>query len=547
MGNIAYDSLNDNDGILFGPEWNDQIKNNGTSALEFYGDDSVYVKGDTISLNFIEDLSVEAYFKFPDYNYITNNTFASPFGLDPNIIHVYNDIYAVAYRSQAAKGYVRTVNISSKNGSIIKNIYNDNIEFEGTSAYWPKLCHVSDNIYIVAYANAENNPKYVFLQTLRIANNGTTGPLLGNYSFGAHQVYDPEIIKICDNLTALIYRSATDTGMIETINITNNYQTFSNDPVNGIYEFENNKCFEPDVVHVSGNIYAIAYGNKSGDGILKTVSITPEGVIHKPFINSFIFDSTNGTHDPDIKLVSNNTFVITYSDDKGRGHLATVEIKDNGTITQKVNDTLVYEDALCKFPKIISMVDDYFVVAFEGKKQDGWIVVCKIDDNGLIDDKLLSKFKFNVPWPLQGNTPDIIKISDNIYANVFNVGAHGGTAQEGFLRTFSLADALDSYISPINRGIIYKQDTWGIYVNKTHVVATIGTDVFSAPYVLDDINWNHLILTYDRSYLKLYCNENPVPVISAYCPNFNTNKPAKDIFIGKSFRGFIDNVCVVPR
>jgi len=563
-GDIAYDSLNDNDGYLlpklFGPRWNHIITyNKSISSLYFHGgNDYVYVKGDTISLNFIENISVEARVKFPEYNYITNLTFSSPFGLEPNIINVCNDIYAIAYRGKSPKqqGFIRTVNISSE-GNIIDNIYNNSIMFDDTAAYWPKLCHVSDDIYTVVYSSETGINPRVDLKTLRITNNGTIGPLFSrNFAFSDKEVLDYDIIKISNNHTALVYRNNTDNknpdiGMIKTLNFTNpNFIT-----VDSTLKFDdkfNKNCYEPDIVQVSKNIYAIAYVNANGAGVLITVEITPDGVIHQ-INDSYIFDSINVTNYPDIKLVSNNTYVITYSGTNGgnvKGLLATVEIADDGSITKKVYDKLVYESVSCKFPKIISMVDDIFVVAFEGKNQDGWVVLCKINENGSIDDNLLSQFKFNIASkPYQGNTPDIIKLSDYFYAIVFNVGSQEGAAQEGHLRTFSLEDFL-SPLKPINCGIIYKQDTWGIWLNKTMVVATMGNNIYSfkAPSnnnIISKTGWNHLILTYDQTTLKLICND--IEVISKPLAGFRINNPSKDIFIGKKFHGFIDNVFILEE
>jgi len=549
-GDIAYDSLNENDGRLipnekYGPQWDSDIKYNGSSSLRFNGGlDSVFVPGNTISLDIVKNLSIEAYVKFPENKSIDNSGFGKPFGHEPNIIHVCDDIYAIAYQNMTKgegqaqqNGVVQTVNLTS-NGWIRKDI--DNIIFEQGKCFWPKICNVYNNIFIVAYADSDVNPKNVTVKTLEIQNNGTTGPLLGSYSFDFQEIKDYDIIKICDTRIALIYRNNSGSGNIKVLSITNNGNNiFCSAP----FEFDNQSCYEPNVVRVFGDTYAIAYADNNRDGAIKTVEITPDGIIHQ-VISTYIFDSINDTYYPNIKHISENKFVITYHGKNGnQGFLATVEIADNGTITPKVFDTLKYEDDICKYPKIIHMVDDFFVVAYEGTQQDGFALVVKIDQNGFINDTICSKFKFNDGFKnLQGDEPDIIKVSEYVYAIAFHGGSNAAVPQNGMLLTFSLLDDIDPYIPPNNRGVIYKQDTWGIYVNKTHVVATIGISIFSQAYALSNTDWNHLVLTYDGSYIRLFCND--TLVINEFYDIGIKSDLTKPIFIGKLFHGYIDHVCI---
>ena len=541
-GTIAYDSLNDNDGTLYGPEWNTSIKKDGNSSLEFNGIDYVHVMGDSYSLNYIKNLSVEAYFKFTENPFIpTTMSFGDPFGYQPHIININDNVYAVTYGNVTnSKGFVDTINIFP-NGT---GKTNDQLLFDD-DVHWPILCQISGEVYIVAYANSDKYPSYTTLKTLRIVNDGTIYSLDGNFVFGFKEVSDHKIIKISDNHTALVYRSNSDSGMIKTINITDNGNTISDYPGDGTYEFEENLCFEPDIIPISGNIYAIVYGNHNGDGIIKTVNITPDGVIHKPFIDSFIFDSINGTINPDIKLVSNNTYVIAYSDDNEEiGLLATVRITDKGDI-RKVIDTFVFEkqegknNPICIGPKIIHMTNDYFVIAYTGKKHLGNVAIVKIEKFGSINHTFLLKFTYEGSFSFAYEA-DILRITDNVFVSAFRTG----NPQEGDIRTFLLSDVIDFNSQPTNCGIIYKQDTWSIYVNQTHIGATINNTNFPMPYTWDNsVDWNHLIMTYNGSHLEVWCNG--IRVISKdYNYNIYGTNLDKYIHIGESFRGFIDEVSI---
>ncbi len=77
-------------------------------------------------------------------------------------------------------------------------------------------------------------------------------------------------------------------------------------------EFDSDQGKEPDMIHVSGNIYAIAYqgdtGNKD-EGVLITVEIGANGQITDPPIERWVFDSVKGKN-PCIVHVSGDYFAI---------------------------------------------------------------------------------------------------------------------------------------------------------------------------------------------------------------------------------------------
>ena len=74
-------------------------------------------------------------------------------------------------------------------------------------------------------------------------------------------------------------------------------------------EFDTTNCEYPNIIHVSGNIYALAYQGKGNDGFLKTVEITPSGQINNTVIDTLEFDPVVATT-PNIIPVSGNIFAM---------------------------------------------------------------------------------------------------------------------------------------------------------------------------------------------------------------------------------------------
>jgi len=548
-GYRAFDSLNNNTGWLrpnaiFGPRWETLNMVSGASALKFDGiNDHVFVEGNSVSLDITDAISIESWVKFPEDNKLNNYRFGPAFGYEPDVIHVSDNVYAVMYRDQAEIGMLKTVKIAP-DGTITEDIYNNSLSVSD-KCYWPKIVHVSDDIYMVAFIQSDINPKFANLRTVRMLDNGTTGPVLGSHTFGAKEVYDHCLIKISDYVTALVYRSRENAGMIKTIIVSENGTDITLDNANSSLVFESWNCYEPNIIPLTGNIYAIAYSGNDSLGYLKTVEIADNGTISDQVIDTFIFDSINRTYSPQITHISGDIYAIVYRAETKNGIIATVEISDDGLITDQIIDNLLIEDDYCELPKIAHMHNDIYIIGYQSDQTDGYIAEISIAPNGSISDSVLSKYKFNTGKNYHGMEPDLIRVTDNIYGVAFRSGSEHGTPHEGHLNTYSLHNHNQNTVPiPDGNGIIFKEDTYGIFVNRTHVAVLIRNHIVIEELSLSKSDWNHIVLTYDGAYIRAYCNG--TEIISEYYDEkivSNTN----DILIGNGFFGYIDEVAIYAK
>ncbi|GAI85573.1 unnamed protein product, partial [marine sediment metagenome] len=97
------------------------------------------------------------------------------------------------------------------------------------------------------------------------------------------------------------------------------------------FEFDILKGKTPDIIPVSGDIYAIAYAGDGDDGFLKMVSISDDGNILDTIINNPEFDALKGAT-PDIIHISGDVCAIAYTGDGDDGFLKTVEIVQGSKI-----------------------------------------------------------------------------------------------------------------------------------------------------------------------------------------------------------------------
>lgn len=546
-GDTAVEVLNDNTGYLtpddfLGPQWDLEEIADGDSSLRFDGvNDYVRVHGDSVSLDIIDEITVESWIKLPE-DYVLNNFKYGPnFGYEPDVIQVSDNIYAIAYRDQKETGVLKSVSIYP-DGTIIDNVHNNSLEF-GDKCYWPKIIHISDEIYLIAYSQSDTNPKIVVLKTVKMLDNGTTIGVIGEFSFEPKEVYEYELLQIADNLSVIIYRDSNGYGVVRSINTSDNCSIINASLTNGLLCFENDTCNEPTICHVSNETYAIAYRGSGDHGCLKTVNITDEGVIEDQVIDDFIFDLLNESYESQMLHVINNTYAIVYRDNDENGYITTVEIYENGTINKSVIDTMIFEDDYCLLPDITYISDDIFLVAYENDQMDGYVAVVKILDNGMIE--MLDKFQYNTKKNYFGIEPDIFRVSDDVFGIAFRSGSHTGAPHEGHLITGGLSNFIDSGDSnTLGPGIVYREGIYGIFVNKTHISATIGENVVSTEMLFTSEDWIHIVLTYDGSIMRLYINGNEET--SGFYENALATS-SNDIYFGRSFYGFIDEIGIFGR
>jgi len=549
-GDIAFDSLNNNHGHLcpnstFGPTWDEESKISGPSALRFDGiNDYVKVKGNSVSLDITDTITLESWIKFPEGNVLHKFNYSEAFGYEPNIIQVSNKVYAVAYRDQQEQGILKSVKIF-QDGTMSIDIHNNTLVFESGKSYRPRITHVSDDIFMVAYAQSNANPKHVYLKTIKMLNNGTIVSVLDEYTYGNKEIYDHELIKISDNISLMVYRKNQNGvgGEIKTIMMSNNGTNITTNYENGTFEFESSICYEPNVIHVAGETYAIVYRGQNDYGYIKTVQIAANGTIYKQVNDSLIFDTINDSYEPFIAHVAGDTYAIAYRDSNKFGYITTLEISEDGLISDNILETCLFESDSCHGPDIVHMFDDTFLIAYyDDVKQDGYVEVIKIAPNGSISQ--VSNFKINTYKNYHCETPDIIHIYEDVFAIAFKTGSQTGPPHQGHLITGRLSEYDDSnYSYPSSNRIIYKEDTYGIYANKTHLSINIHNHKITEEIALPS-DWNHIVLTYDGSTIILYCNGAQL-ISESYDGGIPHN--INDIYFGKLFFGYIDEIAIYDR
>ncbi|GAI70767.1 unnamed protein product, partial [marine sediment metagenome] len=337
----------------------------------------------------------------------------------PKIIHVAGTTYAIAYQGYETDGYLVTIPIQNDGtiGAVI-----DSLEFDTANGVAPWIIHIAGNVYAIAYVGPSSNGT---LKTLPIANDGTIGAVIDTFTFdpGA-TIIEPVIVHIAGNVYAIFYGGPDNDGWLKTVTINDDgtiggeidslefdtaYGVYS-DPIriagnvwaiaytadalfgpgriktftiadNGTiasiasYDYESNQTGPPDIFHISGNVYGIAYGGPGYDGWLKTVTINDDGSIGT--VISFLeFDTTYGKN-PWVIPIGANVWAIAYDGPDGDGWLRTIKIENGGTITGEV-DSLEYDPSMGMYQSMVHVSGDTYAIAYFGPGNDGWLKTVEI-------------------------------------------------------------------------------------------------------------------------------------------------------------------------
>ena len=445
---------------------------------------------------------------------------------EPSMVQVSGDIYAIAYSGQDSDGFVVTVDIDSA-GAITGSVI-DTLEFETTVGQTPDLIHVSGDIYAIAYRGQGSDG---FVVTVDIDSAGTiAASVVDSWEYDTVRGYTPDIINISGDIYAIAYSGQGSDGFVVTVDI-DSAGTITTSAVDSL-EFDTTRGASPRIVNVSGDIYAIAYSGQDSDGFVVTVDIDSAGTIANSVVDSFEYDTLQG-NEPFIEPVSGDIFAIAYSGDGADGYLATVDIDSAGTIAGAVVDSYEFDTTNGNEPDIEHVGGDVYAIAYRGEGSDGYLITVDVDSAGTITTLPIDTLEFDATV---GNTPDIVQISGDTFAI-----AYRGVGSDGFVVTIGIQSSTG--VTPAG---IVKSGAYALTVDSTTVYGMInGTTISSATL---PSGLNHVALTYDRDLgsdqMKLYVNGLEATA-GTLTEAVTTN--ANDVVIGENLAGSMDELAIYSQ
>lgn len=341
----------------------------------------------------------------------------------PALVHVSGNVFAIAYVGPGNDGWLVTVTINSD--GTIENTVEDSYEFDGASCNNPSMIRVSEDIVAIAYAGPDNDG---WIKTVGIASNGTiTEPFISSYEFDAGLAARPNIVHINGDIFAVIASDAFNDGWARTVEISIDgiISAFILDSL----EFATSGGLECKTIKRSDNIYAIVYKNGASDLVVTTVYIADNGYMEATAISSYTF-ATGTLYEPNIVHVFGDVFAVGFHDLSDDGWIKTITIAENGTITEEVLDTYEFEAVSGRWLDIIHVSGNVFAVSFTDPDGDGRIKSIEIANDGAITEPFISSGEFNT---LDAQNGRLLHINGNVCAV-----AYRGPDDDGWLTTINI-------------------------------------------------------------------------------------------------------------
>ena len=345
-------------------------------------------------------------------------------GQEPFIIQISGEVFAIAYTGPGADGWLKTLRIASD--GTIADPQIDTLEFDTSYAHITRIIPVSGNIYAIAYRGPGSDG---WLKTVEIAADGQiTNSVIDALEFDTIYAYAPDIIHIAGNYYAVAYRGPGNDGWLRTVEIATDGQ-ITNAVIDSL-EFNTIYGLDPDIFHIAGDVFAIAYSGPGTDGWLKTVEIGTNGLISNPQIDTLEFDTAYALR-PSVTPLGGDFFAIAYRGPGNDGWLKTVEIAADGQINGSVTDSFEFDTSSGLEPHIINISGNFFAIAYSGPGTDGWLITIEIASDGQILDPVIESLEFDTVYAYR---PNMALVSGSVYAIVYR-----GPGNDGWLKTVGIS------------------------------------------------------------------------------------------------------------
>jgi len=375
--------------------------------------------------------------------------------VDPYIAHVSGAMYAIPYSlvytspDNKTEGWIKTVTINDSTGATA--LTGHSLKFDtgfmdwSDVGYGPYMIHVSGNVYVITYiSDSDEFDRFIRIKTVTI--NDSTGAIaLTGHSLnldpnGSSHLRSP-IIHVSGDVYAIAYSGSGNDGWIKTVTI--NGSTGAIALTGQSLEFDTSYGIDINIIHISGDVYAIAYCGSGSDGWIKTVTISGAGVIALTG-HSLEFDTLKGVQS-DIIHVSGDVYAISYVG-PGAGYIEdgwikTVTINSSTGAIALTGESLEFDTNDIYTPHIAYVADNVYAIMYIERTMPstGRIITVTIDSSSGAIAATGQSYAFDTAFtdgpPIY--LSEFIHVFGNAYAAVYS--AH----IDGWLKTIGIKTSED--------------------------------------------------------------------------------------------------------
>ncbi len=253
----------------------------------------------------------------------------------------------------------------------------------------------------------------------------------------ADNIWYAPVLSVAGDYFLIVYETTGNTAKSSTIDINTNDAPGDITPFITFYEWDSNTGLYMDAIRLgTSEYYLIAYQGESSDGYLRTLRVwNDDGLMRQSLVDVWEHDSSDGGYDS-IVHVAGDVYAVAYRDGAGKVTVFTVTVDDtNGVITKSAIDTqlLSYSGYDCN---MIHVIDTVYAISYRNAStNDGFLETISIDSSGSIGDSVIDTIEFDTA---DGYYPKMTMIDSD------TVGiAYQSTSTTGYLKTFDISASGD--------------------------------------------------------------------------------------------------------
>jgi len=237
----------------------------------------------------------------------------------PVLIKLAGNVFAIADTGPGFYGFIYTLSITD--AGAISDALIDTLKFEAGNCFNPRIIRVNAQVCAIVYEGPDLDG---WLCTVPVTDAGGIGDaVIDTLEFDAAYAASPFIIHIAGTVFAIAYQNGTTDGVITTVTIAAD-GTIADLAIDA-YTFTTNTGGTPFVLPISGNVYVIGWTDTNNDLWLSTVTIAPDGTITEALVDTLEIDAVDGQF-PVIVHVTENLYAVAYTSTTQLGKILTVDI-----------------------------------------------------------------------------------------------------------------------------------------------------------------------------------------------------------------------------
>lgn len=189
-----------------------------------------------------------------------------------HMIKISNTIVAIVYKDEVGDGWLKTFHIAS--GGNITEAPVDALKFETGVCYRPHILHLLEDIYVVAWADAD---VYGQLMTIDIDKNGNIGAgPIDSWQYKTPRASGPSMAKLSDSVIVLKYSDDSPDAIVATITIASD-GTITKTPIDELI-YQTAPVSYTAFCFMIGNMYLFPYSGTDNHGFVKSIQIETPSV-----------------------------------------------------------------------------------------------------------------------------------------------------------------------------------------------------------------------------------------------------------------------------